>query len=297
MRIMCFGYSQTASYWYEELRRSSGETSCAASVRTAEKATALRSNNIDPHLWHEEGGWSNGGVRTLEQAEIVLISAPPQVAVGKASTNREKHADRLFASIAPILLHSSHLKWLGYLSSTNVYGNHNGAWVNESTPCTPTGKRGVLRLEAEQPWRTSGLPAHTFRLAGIYGPKRNQLRKLQRGKARRLMKPVHVFNRIHEADIAQTLNASLASPDPGRVYKLADDHPAPPQDVLGYSARLLGCALPEVEDYATAPLTGLAAEFYWDNKRVCNHRIKTELGVNLRYPDYRTGLYDALNPS
>lgn len=281
MRIMCLGYGGSAAYWHQTLLHEGRKVCCAATVRNPEKQAALCAKGIAAHLWHEDG-LDDKGIQALKTAEYVLISAAPST-----------EGDPIFATIAPILLASTSLQWLGYFSSTNVYGNHHGAWVDEETPCNPTGLRGVARVKAEQQWRDSGLPAHVFRLAGIYGPKRNQLRKLSAGKARRLIKEGHVFNRIHEADIAQTLNRSIAKPHHGRVYNLADDFPAPPQEVLAYAASLLNCPLPEAEDYANAELKGLAAEFYWDNKRVLNTRIKTELGVSLRYPDYRVGL-DAL---
>ncbi|HEY0214020.1 MAG TPA: SDR family NAD(P)-dependent oxidoreductase, partial [Paenirhodobacter sp.] len=134
------------------------------------------------------------------------------------------------------------------------------------------------------------LPLHVFRLAGIYGPGRGPFAKVRAGTARRILKPGQVFSRIHVADIAQILAASIAAPNPGRLYNVCDDDPAPPQDVLAYAAGLLHLPVPPAEDFATAAMTPMARSFYADNKRVRNDRIKTELGVRLIYPDYRAGL-------
>ncbi|NQY82809.1 MAG: SDR family oxidoreductase [Alphaproteobacteria bacterium] len=277
MRIMCFGYGKVIAAWHQQLAASRIACRFSASVRHRDKAERLSVRGVTPYLWDQ--GLDADGITVLRSAEIVVISAPPS-----------PEGDVLYSNIAPILQYSTALRWLGYLSSTNVYGNHDGRWVNEDTPPNPTGERGIGRVRAEAQWCESGLPAHVFRLAGIYGVGRNQLCKLQSGRAEQLIKTGHVFNRIHEADIAQTISASIATPKPGRVYNLADDCPAPPQDVLRYAATLCGVPLPPPEDYASAALKGLAREFYLDNKRIDNRRIKTELSVELLYPDYRLGL-------
>ena len=182
------------------------------------------------------------------------------------------------------------LQWAGYLSTTGVYGDHAGGWVDETTPLTPASKRGQHRVMAETQWQSLGLPLHIFRLAGIYGPGRGPFAKVRRGTARRIIKPDQVFSRIHVDDIAQTVLASINRPNPGAIYNLCDDDPAPPQDVIGHAATLLGLPLPLAEDYATADMTPMAQSFYAENKRVRNDRIKSELGVSLLYPSYREGL-------
>lgn len=187
------------------------------------------------------------------------------------------------------------LKWAGYLSTTGVYGNHDGGWVDESTPLTPSTRRGKWRVAAEAEWQAiPGLPLHIFRLAGIYGPGRGPFAKVRAGTARRIIKPGQVFSRIHVDDIARILAASIARPDPGAVYNLCDDDPAPPQDVLTHAAELLNLPLPPAEDFATAEMTPMARSFYAESKRVRNNRIKEELGVKLKYPTYRDGLADLL---
>ena len=181
--------------------------------------------------------------------------------------------------------------WAGYLSTTGVYGDRQGGWVDEGSPLAPATRRGRLRVEAEAAWAgIPGLPLHVFRLAGIYGPGRGPFEKVRSGAARRIVKPGQMFSRIHVEDIAQVVVASIDRPDPGAVYNVCDDDPAPPEDVIAHAAALLGLPVPPAEDFATAEMTPMARSFYAESKRVRNDRIKAELGVRLRYPDYRTGL-------
>ncbi len=187
-------------------------------------------------------------------------------------------------------LQSADLEWVGYLSTTAVYGDHNGAWVDEQTPLYPSSARGDWRARAERDWLALDAPVHVFRLAGIYGPGRGPFAKLMSGKARRIIKPGQVFSRIHVDDIAQVLEASIARPNPGAVYNVCDNDPAPPQDVLGYAAELLGLPMPAEVPFDEAAMSPMARSFYGENKRVRNDRIKNELGVTLMYPDYRAGL-------
>jgi nucleoside-diphosphate-sugar epimerase len=182
------------------------------------------------------------------------------------------------------------LAWVGYLGTTAVYGDRQGAWVDEDTPIEPTLARADRRARAEAAWLASGLPVHLFRLAGIYGPGRNPFVNLKDGTARRIVKPGQVFSRVHVEDIATVLEASIARPRPGAIYNVCDDEPAPPQDVVTHAAALLGVEPPPEQDYATAALSPMARTFYQDNRRVRNDRIKRELGVRLAYPSYREGL-------
>lgn len=186
------------------------------------------------------------------------------------------------------------LRWLAYLSTTGVYGDRGGAWVDETTPLRPTSERGCRRLAAEEAWRAladrAHLPLHVFRLAGIYGPGRNPLRSVIDGTAKRIVKTGQVFSRIHVEDIAAVLDASIARPNPGAAYNVCDDEPAPPQEVVLFAAGLLGRAPPPEVDFETADLTPMARSFYAESKRVSNRRIREELGVRLAYPTYREGL-------
>lgn len=187
-------------------------------------------------------------------------------------------------------LRAARPEWVGYLSTTAVYGDHGGGWVDEETPLSPATARGAARVAAEAEWAGLGLPLHIFRLAGIYGPGRGPFEKVRDGTARRIIKPGQVFSRVHVEDIAQVLEASIRRPRPGAVYNLCDDDPAPPEDVIAHAAALLGLPLPPAIAHDEAEMTPMARSFYAENKRVRNDRIKTELGVRLIYPGYREGL-------
>lgn len=243
-----------------------------ATTRTAEKAEALRATSVEPLVW-------NGGSLPLAEATHLLTSVAPDGA-GDPVLRAQK------AAIAA----AQHLVWVGYLSTVGVYGDHGGDWVDEETPLTPATERGRARVQAEAEWRALPLPVQVFRLAGIYGPGRGPFEKVRAGTARRIIKPGQVFSRIHVDDIAQVLEASIARPNPGRIYNLCDDAPAPPEDVLSHAAALLGLPEPPAIPYDEATLTPMARSFYAESKRVRNDRIKAELGVRLLYPDYRAGL-------
>ncbi|GHD98789.1 epimerase [Defluviimonas sp. 20V17] len=242
-------------------------------TRSAERATILAAEGVEALVWP---GADLGPA--LARATHLLSSVAPDDA-----------GDPVLRALAPQLA-AARLEWVGYLSTTGVYGDHRGGRVDEQTPLTPSTRRGQARLRAEAAWQALGLPLHIFRLAGIYGPGRGPFAKLRAGTARRIVKPGQVFSRIHVEDIAQVLAASIAHPRPGAIYNVCDDDPAPPEDVIAHAARLLGLAPPPEEDFATADLTPLARSFYAESKRVLNHRLKAELGVSLRYPTYREGL-------
>lgn len=187
------------------------------------------------------------------------------------------------------------LEWIGYLSTVGVYGDHDGAWVDEDMACRPVSRRSVARVRAEDQWAQlapeAGVALAIIRLSGIYGPGRNALKTVADGEARRLIKPGQVFNRIHVADIAGA-TALLARQCLGGIYNVTDDKPAPPQDVVEFAAKLMGVAPPPEMDFETAELSEMARSFYSENKRVSNARIKAA-GYEFLYPDYESGL-DAL---
>jgi nucleoside-diphosphate-sugar epimerase len=186
------------------------------------------------------------------------------------------------------------LEWLGYLSTVGVYGDQEGRWVDEATRPRPNSARTEARVAAEQAWldfgTETGVPGQVFRLAGIYGPGRSVFDKLKAGTARRISKDGQVFSRIHVEDIANVLDASIARPSAGAIYNVADDEPAAPGDVVAYAAELLGVPPPPEVGFAEADLTPMARSFYEGSRRIGNTRIKSELGVKLRYPTYREGL-------
>ena len=245
-------------------------------TRSAEKAGALAAEGVEPLVWP-------GGdlAPALAEATHLLSSVGPD-AEGDPVL---RQAGGAIAAAAP------RLAWAGYLSTTGVYGDHRGGWVDEATPLAPATERGRRRVAAEHAWAAvPGLPLHIFRLAGIYGPGRSAFDRLRAGTARRIVKEGQVFSRIHVDDIAQALAASMARPDSGAVYNLADDAPAPPQDVIACAAELLGAPAPPEIPFEAAELSPMAASFYSESKRVRNDRIKAELGVRLLHPDYRAGL-------
>ena len=184
------------------------------------------------------------------------------------------------------------LEWVGYLSTTGVYGDRGGDWVDEASELRPTGERGRRRVAAEAGWRglETDAAVQLFRLAGIYGPGRSALDTVRGGQARRIVKPGQVFSRIHVDDIANVLRASIDKPNAGAAYNVCDDEPAPPQEVIAYACDLLGVAPPPEIPFEDAALSDMAKSFYRDNKLVSNDRIKKELGVVLKWPNYRDAL-------
>lgn len=245
-----------------------------ATTRSPEKADALRADGIEAHIWP-----GTDLAPLLARATHLLTSVAPG-----------PDGDPVLAEAAPALRAARHLQWVGYLSTTGVYGDHGGDWVDEDTPLTPTTSRGRARVAAEAGWQALDLPLHIFRLAGIYGPGRGPFAKVRAGTARRIIKPGQVFSRIHVEDIAQVLLASMLSPNPGAIYNVCDDDPAPPQDVIAHAAELLGLPVPPAIPIDQAEMTPMARSFYAESKKVRNDRIKDDLGVRLIYPDYRAGL-------
>jgi len=269
--LFCFGLGYSANTLAQRLAARGWEI--RGTTRRPEKTAALAAR-----------GW---GMFPFDRSRPL----PPEALAG---------VSRMLTSIAPdeqgdpvLDLHAADLEgveWAGYLGTTAVYGDRQGGWVDEDTPIEPTLARADRRARAEAAWLGSGLPAHIFRLAGIYGPGRNAFVNLKEGTARRIVKPGQVFSRIHVEDIATVLEASIGRPRPGAVYNVCDDEPAPPDQVVTHAAVFLGVEPPPAQDYETAELSPMARTFYRDNRRVRNRRIKEELGVRLAYPSYREGL-------
>ena len=246
---------------------------------TREGAAMVAAAGADPLVWPGDDDRLRA---ELARADAVLLSVPPG-----------PDGDPVLRALADAIA-ASPAAWIGYLSTTGVYGDRAGGWVDETSPLVPTTERGRQRVAAEAGWQAlaqaRGLPLHIFRLAGIYGPGSGPFQKIRSGTARRIVKPGQVFSRIHAEDIAQVLAASIARPRPGGVYNVCDDDPAPPQDVIAHAATLIGAPVPPAQDYDEAAMTPMARSFYAESKRVRNDRIKDELGVRLLYPDYRAGL-------
>ncbi|MCB1366599.1 MAG: SDR family oxidoreductase [Rhodobacteraceae bacterium] len=248
-------------------------------TRDADRLADMAALGVEGMIWP-----GSDPAPALDAATHILLSVAPG-----------EGGDPVLAALgSDIAARAGRLEWMGYLSTTAVYGDHQGGWVDEATPLTPATKRGRWRVAAEAAWAdlagNAGLPLHIFRLAGIYGPGRGPFAKVRGGTARRIVKPGQVFSRIHADDIAQTLVASIARPRAGAIYNVCDNEAAPPEDVIGMAAEMLGLPLPPAEDFASADMTPMAHSFYAESKRVRNDLIRRELGVRLLYPTYREGL-------
>ena len=275
-RLFCFGLGYSAMALARRLLED-GWT-IAGTTRSQEKRAALQAEGIDAYLFSREHPLSEPAEALAGVTHLLTSIAPDEA------------GDPVLSCHLADLTAGDRIAWVGYLGTTGVYGDRNGEWVDEADPPKPTLPRTQCRVAAEGHWLASGLPVHIFRLAGIYGPGRNALETVKSGRARRVVKPGQMFGRIHVDDIAQTLLASIDRPNPGAIYNVADDEPAPPQDVITYAAELLGVEPPPEVPFDEADLSAAARSFYADNRRVANHRIRDELGVELLYPNYREGL-------
>jgi nucleoside-diphosphate-sugar epimerase len=280
MKLFVFGMGYSARATAKALRgRSVGELAIAGTSRGA-----LAADDADGIRLHSFDGAEPGATPGLDLAAAthVLVSIPPDADGDPVLRHHRADLDR-----------ARDLRWLCYFSTVGVYGDFGGAWVDERAETRPVNARSQMRVTVEQQWRdyaaARGLKLLIARLAGIYGPGRSAFEKLRDGTARRIVKPGQVFNRIHVADIGRI--AALAA---GRqlvgTFNLADDFPAPPQDVIAHAAHLLGIAPPPEVPFEVAKMTPMARSFYGDNKRVSNAAIKLALGIELLYPSYREGL-------
>ncbi|WP_281981285.1 SDR family oxidoreductase [Thalassorhabdomicrobium marinisediminis] len=270
--LLSFGHGYSARAL---ARRLNEDWRIIGTTRSEDKAAALLVEGIEPRIWP-----GANLTPALDAATHLLISAGPS-----------EDGDPVLAQLRDeIAARREQFTWVGYLSTTGVYGDHQGGWVDEDTPLAPSTRRGRLRVEAEAAWQAMDLPLHIFRLAGIYGPGRGPFAKVRNQTARRIIKDGQVFSRIYVDDIAQALAASIAHPDPGAIYNLCDDDPAPPQDVIAYAAELLGMPIPPAQDFETAEMSPMARSFYAESKKVRNDRIKSDLGITLIHPTYRAGL-------
>ncbi|WP_421864650.1 SDR family oxidoreductase [Parvibaculum sp.] len=280
-KLFCFGCGYSARVFADRL--AARGFALAGTCRSEEKASTLRDKGIEPFIF--DGGKPLADPEgALEGVTHLLVSTPPGEA---GDLVLAAHRD-LLKRIAP------QIKWAGYLSTTGVYGDRKGGWVSEETPLDPNVTRSDRRAAAEREWQAlaaeSALPLHIFRLAGIYGPRRNQLQGVIDGTAKRIVKEGQIFSRIHVEDIANVLEASMARPNPGAIYNVCDDEPAPAPVVVAYAAELLGRTPPPEIPFDEADLSPMARSFYMASRRVSNARLHEELGVKLAYPTYREGL-------
>jgi nucleoside-diphosphate-sugar epimerase len=276
MRLFCFGYGYAAQALARQLS--------PVDLQVAGTRTSIAEATPGTQLAQFRGDAASGEVRSLLAGTThMLISIPPDL---EGDAVLRHHLEDIAAL--------RDLAWIGYLSSIGVYGDWQGRWVDETAPPRPISERSLRRLQAERLWRSfaheTGKRVAVFRLAGIYGPGRSVLETLRAGTARRIVKPAQVFNRIHVDDIARVLSAAMARPGAYELYNVADDEPAPPQDVVAFAAEVLGLPVPPAVAFDRAGLSSMAATFWAENKRVGNARIKQDLGVELAYPTYREGI-------
>lgn len=276
MRIFLFGAGYSARAFSRlmtgEAERIDGTTRNEQNFPTLEKA------GIAPIIFDGETASPELIDRLAKSTHVVISISPresgdPSLAIVEEALRRPDNT----------------IRWIGYLSTVGVYGNHDGNWIDETTPCEPSSRRSLERVEAENAWNAlserHGTPVALLRLSGIYGPGRNAFINLERGTARRIIKEGQVFNRIHVEDIAGTLRF-LAGTNTGGAFNITDNEPAPPQDVVVYAAELMGVAPPPEVPFEDADMTPMAHSFYGENKRVSNQRIK-DLGYDFIHPDYK----------
>lgn len=280
MKLVIFGLGYSAGFFARAAQAAGWDV--VGTVRSAEKAAALCRDGLAT-LVFDGLSVSAPLAAAVSEADAVLVSVQPG-----------EDGDPVLAALSTQLSEAQSLRWIGYLSTIGVYGDHGGAWIDETTECRATSVRSQLRVAIDEAWlgfgRRTGKSVQIFRLSGIYGPGRNAIVNLRAGTARRLVKPGQVFNRIHVDDIAGILLASLVRPRNGAVYNVTDDEPAPPQDVVAFAAGLIGIEPPPEIPFDPQALSPMAASFYGENKRVSNALVKRELGYSLRYPTYREAL-------
>lgn len=275
-RYFLFGAGYSARAF---ARRVAGKARIVGTTRSNENFDLLREAGIRPFLFDGTHVGDDLAAPLAETTHLVLSAAPGD------------EGDPVLSAARPLLMKGMPaLQWVGYLSTVGVYGFHDGAWVDEESACRPTSKRSRQRVEAEKAWLDFGkerdVPVAILRLAGIYGPGRNGFINLERGTARRIVKPGQYFNRIHVEDIAGSLEF-LADRRIGGIFNIGDDEPAPAPDVVAFAARLMGVAPPPEIPFEEAEMTPMARSFYGDNKKVSNRKIKAS-GYRFAYPDYRT---------
>lgn len=280
MKLLVYGYGFSGSALARRLIAQGWDVAATARSNTARHAAdGVTAIPVDDR---------SALVEALKTTQAILVTAPPQ-AYGCPGLN----------SLVPALAEAGAFPdWIGYLSTTGVYGDRRGGWVNEQSKLAAQSVEGARRVGAERDWlevgQGMGLTVTVFRLPGIYGPGRSALDRLRAGEARRIVAPGQVFSRIHVDDLAAGLHASIQRPRAGGVYNLCDDEPAPNSEVIAYAAGLLGQAPPSEIPLAEANLSAAAMRFYAESKRVSNARAKGELGWLPAYPTYREGLRSIL---
>ncbi len=286
-KLFCFGYGYSCERLGQALNQLPSEWKISGTTRDDDRYNQLKEIGVKPHYFDNNRPLCDAAY-TLQDATHLLISIPP-----------DKNGDNAFRAHAEEISQLKNLEWIGYLSTTAVYGDRNGRWVDEESEISPSSQRGTRRAMAEEQWlslyQNYGLPVHIFRLAGIYGPGRSAIDSVRAGIARRIHKRGHAFGRIHVDDIVGTLIKSFLNPQPGQIYNVCDNMPAPSHEVISFTCSLIGKKEPPLIDFEDANLAPITRSFYNDNRRTRNEKIKHELGVELKYPDYKTGLQGCLD--
>jgi len=278
LRLFIYGYGFAAQALTRRLQPQGWNIS--ATYRKPDAAQAMTAQGVDPVAADDVAGVAEHLART----QAILIAAPPG----------PEGCPALQVLVPALARAEAFPDWIGYLSTTGVYGDRKGGWVFEDSRLAAQSTEGARRVGAERDWlevgRGMGLTVTIHRLPGIYGPGRSAFDRLREGKARRIAAPGQVFSRIHVDDLAAGLDASMARPRAGAAYNLCDDEPASNSDVVAHAARLLGLEPPPEEPLNLEAMTPQARRFYAESKRVANARAKAELGWRPVYPSYREGL-------
>lgn len=280
MHLVILGFGYSAYAFAKEAR---GDfLSVTVTTRSDDKVARLRAESWDALRF--DGASSDADLEgALQKATHLLVSVPPS-----------ETGDPALRALGATLMAAPDLKRVLYLSTVGVYGDHEGAWVDEESPLRPVSRRSLLRVAAEKAWQglaaRKGVDLGIFRLSGIYGPGRSAIDNLRAGTARRIIKPGQVFNRIHVADIAGALTAAIRHKGALDIFNLTDHEPAPPQDVVEFAAMLLGVPVPPDIPFKEAQLSEMGRSFYGENKRVANGYIRSALNYTFRCPTYREGL-------
>jgi nucleoside-diphosphate-sugar epimerase len=282
--LVCFGFGYCAEHYLRSFGSKFDRT--VGTVRSVDRAKALNEmygGRLQAVVFDGRTVTSEL-CRAVNEADALLVSAPP-----------DENGDPVLRVLTDELINAADLRSIVYLSTIGVYGDCGGAWVDESTEAKPGSVRGRARLAAEQAWqqlgKRRGATVAILRLAGIYGPGQNALLQVASGKARRIVKPGQIFNRIHVGDIAQAIDAAFTQRATG-IFNVADDDPTPPGEPLAFAAQLLGVAPPPEVSFesAAATMSPMALSFWQECRRVRNDKLKRELGVSLLFPTYREGL-------
>ena len=282
--LLCFGFGYCAEHYF--LSFGNKFSRMIGTVRSADRARTLNETYGGrlQALVFDGRTVADELRRAVNEADALLVSAPPDEA-----------GDPALSVLKDDLINATELRSVVYLSTIGVYGDTGGAWIDESTKAEPGSVRGRARLAAEQAWRQlgerRGAAVAILRLAGIYGPGQNALLQVASGKARRIVKPGQIFNRIHVGDIAQAIDAAFTHRVSG-IFNVADDEPSPPGEPITFAAQLLGVAPPSevLFDNAAPTMSPMALSFWQECRRVHNDALKRVLGVELLYPTYREGL-------